>query len=563
MATFPGTDNNDSLTGAAENDTLTGGPGSDSLDGAAGNDVLAGGAGGTTSDDWFEASAGSDTIYGGDIGLDDNPSSNFNQINYFNRGFSGVQVTFGSTSRGGSVEKSGNGGGTDTFFSIDGVHGTNGADTFIGGSGPGTQRFVGMGGADIFDGTLGVNEVDYRREADQAGLTSGLTIDLSAGAVTDAFGTTDTLIAIERIRGTRNNDHIIGNELNNRLRGDSGRDWLEGGTGNDWLEGGLGFGDYLEGGAGNDTIFGGNGDGAPSNTNDVAAFRLPSGTPGTLSIERTGPTTGVVKIGTSIVFEITQLGNGANAFEVKGIGLGASLGTDIVRNIDEIHFEVPGGSFLKLQVGVSVYGTGNGDFLVEGGILNNFIDANFIIGITASADVDVRAGEGSDTVYGHDGRNSLHGDAGNDTLYGRGGKDLLNGNAGADYMDGGYGNDTVTGGTGKDVFLFTAKLGTSKTDRKVNFDTIKDFSVRDDSLWLDNAIFKKLGSGSAANPKLLASKFFKVSDKAKDTNDYIIYNKTTGVLSYDADGSGTRYAAIEFAQLKKGLALSYKDIFVV
>ena len=36
--------------------------------------------------------------------------------------------------------------------------------------------------------------------------------------------------------------------------------------------------------------------------------------------------------------------------------------------------------------------------------------------------------------------------------------------------------------------------------------------------------------------------------KAKDGNDYILYNKNTGVLSYDVDGSGST-AAVAFAVL--------------
>jgi hypothetical protein len=55
--------------------------------------------------------------------------------------------------------------------------------------------------------------------------------------------------------------------------------------------------------------------------------------------------------------------------------------------------------------------------------------------------------------------------------------------------------------------------------------------------------------------------FFTLGSTAKDKNDYIIYNKTTGVRSYDADGAGTGHVAV-FAQLKKSLALTYGDFFV-
>jgi hypothetical protein len=67
----------------------------------------------------------------------------------------------------------------------------------------------------------------------------------------------------------------------------------------------------------------------------------------------------------------------------------------------------------------------------------------------------------------------------------------------------------------------------------VNFDTVSDFLVRDDSFRLDNAIFKKLGKDGK-----LKKDFFTNSGQAKDKNDYIIYDKKTGILSYDADGRG-------------------------
>lgn len=149
-----------------------------------------------------------------------------------------------------------------------------------------------------------------------------------------------------------------------------------------------------------------------------------------------------------------------------------------------------------------------------------------------------------------------------DVLEGGAGKDVFDGGLGNDKLSGGLGNDTLTGGKGKDTFVFDSKLGTSSTDRKVNFDSIKDFSVKDDSLYLDNAIFKKLGSGTEAKPKQLSKSFFTIGDKAQDKNDYIIYNNKTGVLSYDADGSG-KGKAVEFAQLSKNLKLTEKDFFVI
>jgi Ca2+-binding RTX toxin-like protein len=140
-------------------------------------------------------------------------------------------------------------------------------------------------------------------------------------------------------------------------------------------------------------------------------------------------------------------------------------------------------------------------------------------------------------------------------------KDQFYGGAGDDKLWGGYGNDTLWGGAGKDVFVFDGKLGTSKTDRKVNFDTIKDYSVKDDSIWLENTLFKSnktlykaIKKGTENKPLKMASKFFTVGDKAKDSDDYFIYDSKKRVLSYDADGSGSK-AAIEIAKFDNNRAL--------
>ena len=103
----------------------------------------------------------------------------------------------------------------------------------------------------------------------------------------------------------------------------------------------------------------------------------------------------------------------------------------------------------------------------------------------------------------------------------------------------------------------------TKPNAKTNKDNIIDFKVKDDSFWLDNAVFTKLGKkGTEAKPAQLSKSFFTVGDKAKDKNDYVIYDKAMGVLLYDADGSG-RGKAVEFASVSKKLAISYKDFFVM
>jgi hypothetical protein len=153
---------------------------------------------------------------------------------------------------------------------------------------------------------------------------------------------------------------------------------------------------------------------------------------------------------------------------------------------------------------------------------------------------------------------TIKGTSRSDKLYGFSGKDKLSGGAGNDKLWGGAGNDTLKGDSGKDAFAFDTRANT-----RTNKDKITDFKVRDDSIWLDNAVFTKLGrSGSENKPAQLKSSYFTIGDKAKDRNDYIIYNDKKGVLLYDADGSG-QGKAVEFATISKNLAITYKDFFVI
>jgi Ca2+-binding RTX toxin-like protein len=164
---------------------------------------------------------------------------------------------------------------------------------------------------------------------------------------------------------------------------------------------------------------------------------------------------------------------------------------------------------------------------------------------------------GIENVVGGSFNDTLSGNAFANRLEGGNGADKLNGGAGNDTLIGSYGNDTLTGGRGKDVFLFDYA-----PVQKFNVDKIADYRTSYDSIWLDNAAFKKIGkAGSFAAPTKLNKKFFAVGN-AKDSNDYILYDKATGVLSYDADGSGVK-APVGVAKLTAGLKMVHSEFFVI
>jgi Ca2+-binding RTX toxin-like protein len=154
------------------------------------------------------------------------------------------------------------------------------------------------------------------------------------------------------------------------------------------------------------------------------------------------------------------------------------------------------------------------------------------------------------------GNNVLKGGSASDKLDGWSGNDKLYGGAGSDILNGGTGKDLLYGQTGHDVFVFNTKPS------KSNLDKILDFSVKDDTIWLDNAVFKKLGKGAEAHPGKLNKFYLTTGDSAEDGNDYLVYDKKTGILSYDADGSGAK-EAVTFAQLAKGLTLTADDFRII
>jgi serralysin len=147
---------------------------------------------------------------------------------------------------------------------------------------------------------------------------------------------------------------------------------------------------------------------------------------------------------------------------------------------------------------------------------------------------NAKGGSGSDILKGNAVKNTLKGYAGNDILSGGGGKDLL------------------WGGKGKDTFLFNADL-----NGRSNVDRILDFSPVADTIRLENAVFDTLTKRGK-----LAKGLFHIGSQAHDRNDRIVYNKKSGALTYDPDGTGSD-APTKFAQLKAGLGMSAADFFVV
>lgn len=145
------------------------------------------------------------------------------------------------------------------------------------------------------------------------------------------------------------------------------------------------------------------------------------------------------------------------------------------------------------------------------------------------------------------------GSSGNDILVGGAGKDIIQGGAGKDVLNGGLNADKLSGGAGRDAFVFNTKLSSN------NIDVITDFNVTDDTIRLENAAFKKLGSRTGT----LNKAFFSLGAAAKDSKDYILYDVKSGLLRYDADGS-EKGAAVVFAKLKPGLkTISHADFLVI
>ncbi|WP_019903186.1 calcium-binding protein [Methylobacterium sp. 77] len=515
---------------------------------------------------FFVGLAGKDVIDGG---------AGYDEVRYDKDagfgGTSGVTVNFAT---GKAVDGFGD---TDTLKNVEAVRGTQFADHFIGGNQASDifgEYFYGLGGNDVIDGGTGYDEVRYDKDA-QFGGTRGVVVDLSAGTATDGFGATDTLSNIEGVRGTQFADRLHGNEDNDRSF------------------------DSLYGLAGDDTLDGGGG-------NDVARYDKDAqfgGTQGvTVNLAQGTATDGFGNHDTLISIEAvrgTQYadtltgGNTASAAYEAFYGL---AGNDTINGgggFDEVRYDrdaLSGGTHgvvVNLTTGTATDGFGNTDTLTgieavvgtdsndtltgssaanrfSGHAGNDTIDGGAgvdtldfrnddLFGATHGAIVDLAAGTATDTSSGADTLTSIESVVGSvfaDTMSGSASANTLTGGAGADWLDGRTGKDVLTGGTGSDTFHFSTAFTSTNVDQITDFETI-------DVIEIAQAIATALPVGTLA-----AAAFKDVSTGAVDTTDRILYDKDTGTLSYDKDGSGSAKAVV-FAVLDHPIALTNLDFHIV
>ncbi|HEY8381894.1 MAG TPA: calcium-binding protein [Microvirga sp.] len=358
------------------------------------------------------------------------------------------------------------------------------------------------------------------------------------------FGRNDTLT------GTKFNDWLDGHRGNDKLSGGLGADRLNGGDGNDSLDGGAGA-DRLTGGKGNDTYM----------VDDAGDLVIENGARGSgtdlvLTTASYALTSHVENLQVSPLAGAANLNLTGNALDnVISANDGANTISGLGGN-DRIFGRGGNDAIYGGEGNDLLYGEAGDDLLVgEGGAdTMHGGDGNDTYEVDSSDSVTEFAGQGIDTVRTSTDR-VLDAEVENLELTGSAvagtGNALANritGNGANNTLNGAAGADTLTGGEGRDVFVFDAtSLGAA--------DSITDFSSGADVIALVGGVFAGL-NGTVTAAKIANGPV------ATDADDRIVYNSTTGVLSYDADGNGGS-AAVAFAKINAGSALTVTDFIVI
>jgi Ca2+-binding RTX toxin-like protein len=180
-------------------------------------------------------------------------------------------------------------------------------------------------------------------------------------------------------------------------------------------------------------------------------------------------------------------------------------------------------------------------------------------GLSASTPLTIKV-TNTPTITGSTKGDNFIAGAGADSMSGGNGNDTLSGGTGNDTLVGGAGNDVLTGGGGSDRFVFDTSFGTS------NVDTIKDFLRGTDKIVLSAKIFNKF-TGSSTGSAIKAVNFAVgagATAVAKGKDNSLIYDTTSDLLYYDADGNGSS-APVAFVKVELAgtAAPAFGDFLVV
>lgn len=454
-------------------------------------------------------------------------------------GINNISIAYGAI-----IENAEGGLGSDTILGNDSDNnliGHAGNDILNGGESDDTM--IGGGGSDTY---VVDSASDVVTETDSEVATGG--IDLIQSSVTY---TTSANVEHLTLTGT-SNINATGNSLNNTLTGNIGNNTLNGGSGIDTMIGGLGNDTYIvdnaldvvtEGlSAGNDTIE------TTLNTYSLAATLL-------ANIENLTFTGSGNATLTGNLLANTITGSSGNDTITGGAGtdnMSGDEGNDlfmVALATDHTNTETINGGDGTDEIRFSAIR--NTTLTLSSNITNieSVSIGTAILGGAGTAAININANNVNNAlnIIGNAGINKLTGTNFDDTLNGGLGNDTLNGGGGDDTLYGDVGLDLLSGGSGNDTFVFNTALHT-----KLNRDTIIDFSHADDTMALSQLMMGNLGN---TGDGVLNAGQFKTSTGTKgigtissfDSDDFIIYNQTTGILYYDADGSGTVSAPIQIA----------------
>jgi len=427
----------------------------------------------------------------------------------------------------------------------------NGESLDLGFVNPGVHFYGVAGGAkESVTVALEFEDVTFTPAATVVGATevtySSADFQLDDFTVADLFHNVDVIYdategeagSYTRIDGANNAETVYGSEGVDNATMRLGDDVYHGNGGNDLIVG-HGGADKLYGDAGND-IF------------TVGGFG--SGVQGTTSKADDGNAEWVNGANGDLVVG----GSGTDTFRIT-TGIGADTkahGTIVLNNSNFQSMEV-------VQVGGTVGRINTEDSALQ--LLNDhyYFKANGTV-----ADLSNTLGNNGGTI------NNVVVDASGVTINGlrfegNGNTQTFIGTTKADVFVGNGGNDTLTGGAGADKFVFgkvhemvvtgAATAPQSYVDTAFNLtgvDTITDFLHGTDKIELHLDQYTNLVGFSAAN--LVSS----ASGAAADANDYLLFNTTSKMLSYDADGNGAG-AAINIATLTGVTTFTASDVVVV